>query len=182
MRAEPANEKAVRKVCLFGSVHNGLQFAFESLAVAESIKTPGYDEPTANATEKKSKLSRLDSVTQAVWVMKSTKESLTASEMAWATATYDGAGEAKRQAIDALADEYSTLSKSRELLIAVLDREFIIGETYCPSFATVAKDHGVSKSYAGAVGLRIQRAMRSLGNVAVTKLHEAYKNQGWLPH
>jgi len=171
----------MQRICIFGSVHSGLSFSFENLAVAEGIKCPSYDEPTANATEKKGKLSRLDQVAQAVWIMKATQDALSAAQMAWCTATYDGAGEAKRGALDTLCAAFSHLHANATLLAAVIDREFMIGETYCPSFGDIAKANNISKTVTVRLGVKVQKAALALGKSATAKLHATYKSHGWLP-
>jgi len=106
---------------------------------------------------------------------------LSAAQMAWCTATYDGAGEAKRGALDTLCAAFSHLHANATLLAAVIDREFMIGETYCPSFGDIAKANNISKTVTVRLGVKVQKAALALGKSATAKLHATYKSHGWLP-
>ena len=165
---------------LFYNVHKALETAFNVQATAGSIKCAAYEVPTAAATIKDKKTLQ-DRHTESVWILEVAKGALTALEWAWVTCTYDGAGQARDDALQSICDAYASLHGNAKLLAGCVRREFIFGESYCPSYARVAKDAGCSKEPAVRVGGRVEKAMRELGRQTSDKLNAAFAAKGWVP-
>lgn len=179
MCAGQTNAGKVRGVRLFGSVSTALETTFNTLAAAGSIKCPAYEPPTANDTGKV-KISAQDRMTQAVWIMDAAKSSLKAPAMALATCTYDGSGERRSEAVSVLAAHFERLHANAKLLRAVIEREIVFGNTYCPPLRQVAQEVGVSQTTVETVARRVQQAFAVLGVELERRLRAEFGRRGWV--
>ena len=161
------------------SIQSILASAFNTLATRGSIRTSGYAVPTSACTSL-DRLSSGDRMLAALWVANTIDKTLDAVGRAYVTYSYEGGTDADQDAaIDALTDHLMVPKGNRELLRACVARERIIGESYCPSFATLAKQTGSSKSVAGRVGERVRLAMIQIADGAHDALRPAFEQKGY---
>jgi hypothetical protein len=179
MRAGKSNRGPLQQIRLFPDVHTGLAGAFEAIAIRDAIKCPSYDEPTAGSTAL-GKRSVQDNATDSAWVLQTAKAALTELEWAWVVCSYDGAGEDRRAALGVICAYFAGLHKNADLVRAVFDREFVLGETWCISLPGIAADTGVSLSTVERVTTRARLSLQQLNDSTGHKLQHAFGRQGWM--
>jgi hypothetical protein len=179
MRAKQVDDGKMQRVRLFADVHTGLSGAFEAIALRDAIKTPGYDEPTAGSTAL-NKRSIQDNATDSAWVLQTARRALTELEWAWVVCSYDGAGEARRDALGVICAYFANLHKNAAMVRAVFDREFVLGETWCVALPGIAAETGVSLRTVERVTARARLSLNAVNESAATKLEKAFSRQGWM--
>jgi hypothetical protein len=223
MRTEQANAGTVRRMAVFTSVHRALESIFETLALIDAIKVPGYSESVARSTVV-DKVEWSDRVTEAAWAMQAIDSTLTAIERAaivaryhrdpgtlrryegrrWSAAKADDADQKHAHALALLKLHLTHMHAKSELLEAVIDREFVFGESYMPTTEQIAEDmrgpttqrignvhkpanreigdaHGVSHMAVSRLAQKVARAVRSLEVRAHAALKERFAELGFVP-
>lgn len=169
------------KEYLFSTVDKAIESTFDTLAMSGAIKCPGYDVPTAGST-RTDKISTGERFQQAGWILGVARRAVKPCESAWLTLTYDGPGEAREQALDCLTAHFSNAARNQPMLRAVIAREFIFGNTYCPPLVRVAKDTGAAVRAAEDCVKRIRPLLAELGKETNAAILKAFKNAGYAKH
>lgn len=163
---------------VYRSVSKALQFTFETIA-SEGIKGAGYQEPTSASTVT-SKFSQHDRHAMAAWTQQTAQNALSAVQWAWVTCTYDGRGDARHDALDVLTKALGKLHKNADLLRAVIDREFSMGETWCQSTPALARQTGASQPTVWRLAQKVELALSDLADEVSALLQAAFHAKGYL--
>ncbi|WP_118181269.1 hypothetical protein [Paraburkholderia phosphatilytica] len=163
---------------LFKTVDKALEATFDTIALANAVKSPKYGVPTSGSTTR-DKLSTGERYQQATWILAVAKKAVTPLQAAWLTLTYDEPGQARDEALTLLAEHFRPMARKPELLRAVIDREFIFGAGYCPPLIRIAKDTGVTTRGAEKACERIRPALAKLGEEANAAIHKVFKQAGY---
>jgi hypothetical protein len=160
------------------SLQTILASAFNTLATRGSIRASGYAVPTSACTSI-DRLSSGDRILAALWVTRTVEKTLDAVSRAFITAKYTGPSKERDSALDVLTAAILTARVNPELMRAVVEREFIVGETYCPSTVKLGKDHGTSHVTAWKYAERVRLAIIEIGNNAYSMLKPAFESKGY---
>lgn len=200
MRAEQANAGAVQRVPVFASVHRALESIFETLALMDAIKVPGYSESVARSTVV-DKVEWSDRVTDAAWAMQALDSTLSAIERAaivaryhrdpgtlrryegrrWSAAKADDGDQKHAHALALLKLHLSHLHAKGDLLEAVIEREFVHGESYMETTRQIGERLSVGKSSVDRLAQKVARATHSLEVTAHAALKERFAELGFVP-
>jgi hypothetical protein len=200
MRETTSDAGAVQRMGVFTSVHRALESIFETLALIEAVKVPGYSESVARSTVT-GKVEWTDRITDAAWAMQAIDATLSAIERAaivaryhrdpgtlrryegrrWTAAKADDGDQKHAHALALLKFNFGHMHAKKDLLEALINREFIHGEAYMPSTVQIAKDHGVSQPSVWRLAHKVQRAVHALEAGAYAALKERFTELGFLP-
>jgi hypothetical protein len=199
MREEQTNAGAVRRMAVFASVHRALESVFETLALIEAVKVPGYSESVARSTVT-GKVEWTDRITDAAWCMKAIDSTLTAIERAaiiaryhrdpgtlrryegrrWSAAKSDDGDQKHAHALALLKFNFGYMHENKDLLEAVIDREFVFGEAYMPTTRQVADRIGVTQSSVARLAQKVARGVHALEVSAHQALKERFAELGFV--
>jgi hypothetical protein len=200
MRTEQANAGTVRRMAVFTSVHRALESIFETLALIDAIKVPGYSESVARSTVV-DKVEWSDRVTDAAWAMQALDSTLSAIERAavvaryhrdpgtlrryegrrWSAAKADDADQKHAHALALLKLHLTHLHAKGDLLEAVIEREFVHGESYMETTRQIGERLSVGKSSVDRLAQKVTRAVHSLEVTAHAALKERFAELGFVP-
>lgn len=171
-------QKPLKSFPLFKSVDQALSKVYEVIATS-GVKTATYGVPTA-ASSSTDKLSRMDRLTEAVWVTNVVDETLNVPQRAWVTCTYEGACASRHAAIETLSELNSGIHANPDLVRALVIRHFEFGETFCKSTVQIGKDTGVPQKTVWRADQKVMRALEALGSDVEAALRVAFEPRGWL--
>jgi hypothetical protein len=200
MRERAGDAEAVRRVPVFANVHRALESVFETLALVEAVKVPGYSESVARSTVT-GKVEFTDRITDAAWAMKALDATLTAIERAaviaryhrdpgtlrryegrrWSAQKADDADQKHAQALALLKFHLTHLHANQALLEAVIAREFTYGETYMETTRQIGDRLSVSKSAVDRLAQKVARAVHALEVAAHQALKARFAELGFVP-
>ncbi len=143
------------------------------------MKVASYQESTA-PDGSGVRLSYLETRGEAALIFNAIDAMLSPSQRAWLDLTYDGAGEAKIAAVDALCLVMSGLSRNQALLRLVIMRSSVFGESFCPNLSEIARAAGASPQTCWNVDKRVSRAMQALSRETRALLRAEFERRGWL--
>jgi hypothetical protein len=200
MREGTGNATSVRRVQPFASVHRALESIFETLALIEAVKVPGYSESVARSTVV-DKVEWSDRITDAAWAMQALDSTLSAIERAaivaryhrdpgtlrryegrrWSAAKAGDADQKHAHALALLKLHLTHLHAKGDLLEAVIEREFVHGESYMETTRQIGERLSVGKSSVDRLAQKVARAVHSLEVTAHAALKERFGELGFVP-
>jgi hypothetical protein len=200
MREATGNASSVRRIQPFADVHRALESIFETLALIEAVKVPGYSESVARSTVV-DKVEWTDRVTDAAWAMQALDSTLTAIERAaivaryhrdpgtlrryegsrWSAAKADDADQKHAHALALLKLHLTHQHAKGDLLEAVIEREFVHGESYMETTRQIGDRLGVSAMAVSRLAQKVERAVRALEVRAHAALKERFAELGFVP-
>jgi hypothetical protein len=201
MREGSSNGAAVQRMGVFTSVHRALESIFETLALIEAVKVPGYSESVARSTVT-GKVEWTDRITDAAWAMQAIDATLSQIERAaviaryhrdpgtlrryegrrWTAAKADDGDQKHAHALALLKFNFGHMHAKKDLLEAVIAREFVHGEAYMESTHQIGERLGVSAMAVWRLAHKVQRAVHALEAGAYAALKERFTELGFLPN
>jgi hypothetical protein len=165
------------RVPLFRDLEGALSFAYTWRARL-CVKTASYGEYTApdgsvlilSMHEKKAQAEHIHDVIAS---------HLSADQRALLDATHGG--DDRHDAIERLVCRFEDANRNRTMLRMVLMREFIFGETYCPSQGRIARECGVNQATVSRIAARITQEIAALRQATHEKLRPALERRGLIP-
>lgn len=117
---------------------------------------------------------------QSHFILDVVESHLSLDQRAVLDATYGGERGERPAAIDRLLPKFEHVNRNRALVRFLLMRDFLFGESYCPSQQQVAKECGVNQSTASRAAAQITPAIMALRESTHEKLRPAFERRGWI--
>lgn len=118
--------------------------------------------------------------TQAQFILDVIDSHLSLDQRAVLDATYGGERGERPAAIDRLLSQFEHVNRNRALVRFLLMRDFLFGESYCPSQNQVARECGVNAMAASRAAARIAPEIAKLRESTHEKLRPAFERRGWI--
>jgi hypothetical protein len=117
---------------------------------------------------------------QAQFILDVVESHLSLDQRAVLDATYGGERGERPAAIDRLLPQFEHVNRNRALVRFLLMRDFLFGESYCPSQNQVARKCGVNAMAASRAAARIAPVIAKLREATHAKLRPAFERRGWI--
>ena len=177
LRPPQADDEAVRRMALFGSMESALSFAYTWRATA-GVKVGKVGEFVGK--EGRLMLSASEKRAQARLILDVVASHTSRDQQALLDAEYGGENGERAAGIDRLEHLFAGIVRSRAVIRLMLMREFVYGARYCPSAQEIADECGVSRSTAYNAAAKIGPAIAELRLATHEKLRPAFERRGWI--
>lgn len=171
-------KKPLKTFPLFKSIDQAFQKTYDALA-SSGVKVASYGIQTASSSST-DKLSRMDRIAEATWVLETARKALTDAQLACVTCTYDGIDEARADAINTLSAQHADVHANPDLVREVFIREFDFGETYSKSLREIAAACGTSYGSVFRAGNKVKAIVKSIRRDIDAALRPEFETRGWL--
>ena len=177
LRSSTADDEAVRRMALFGSMESALSFAYTWRATA-GVKIGKIGEFVGK--EGGMILSASEKRAQARLILDVIESHTSLDQRALLDAEYGGENGERHAAIGRLEHLFAGIVRNRAVIRLMLMREFVYGAHYCPSAQHIADACGVSRSTAYNAAAKIGPAIAELRQATIEKLRPAFERRGWV--
>jgi hypothetical protein len=178
LRQAQADDEAMRRMALFGSMESALSFAYTWRATA-GVKIGKIGEFVGK--EGGLMLSASEKRAQARLILDVIASHTSRDQQALLDAEYGGENGERAAGIERLEHLFGGIVRSRSVIRLMLMREFVYGEKRCPGAQEIADHCGVSRSTAYNAAAKIGPAIAALRESTIEKLRPAFERRGYIP-
>ena len=178
LRSHDENEAEAARVPMFRSIEAALLFAYTWRA-RPGVKAATYGEFTG-PDGAELLLTVHEKKTQAQYVHYVLESHLSLDQRALLDATHGGEYGERYAAIERLLCQFEGVHRNRMLIRMLLMREFIFGESYCPSQNRIARECGVNAMAASRAAAVLTPEIIKLRERTHEKLRPAFERRGWI--
>lgn len=171
-------QKPLKAFPLFKSIDQALTKVYEVRA-ASGVKTATYGIQTASSSVT-DKVTTMDRVAEAAWVMSVVEAALSEVERAVVTCKYDGLGTDRENALDVLTLNNADIARNPDLVRELFIREIDFGETYSKSLPLIAQATDTSLRTVERAAQRTRSRIVDIRRRVDRSLSEAFASRGWI--
>jgi hypothetical protein len=118
---------------------------------------------------------------QAQYVHDVIESHLSLDQRALLDATYGGERGERHAGVERLVRLLEGAHRNRSVVRALIAREFVFGEKYCPCLNRIAREFGIHPQTVTRTAAKVTPAIADLRTSAHEKLRPAFERRAWIP-